>query len=338
MTALKDYQRLECTGIWRAAGSAQRRNVIVSLGDATLVIFDQKGTALSHWSLPAVERLNQGIRPAIFRPGPDAEETLELDDDVMIKGMTRVRTAIERRHPHPGRLRFLLLAGGIALGAAISTLWLPGAMIDYAASVLPQAKRAAIGQALLVNIRRVAGKPCNTPAGQVALGRMRSRLVGDGPGRIVVLSGGVLQSRHLPGGIILINRALIEDHETPEVAAGFVLVENLRAKQSDPIVELLDYAGLISALRLLTTGDVPAESLESYTEALLVVEEAPIDPEKVLAAFNNAAIPTAPYAYALDISGETTVDLIEADRLAPDAAKPVLSDGDWVALQGICGE
>ena len=338
MTALKDFQRLECAGIWRATEDAQRRDVIVSLGDATLVIFDQKGTALSHWSLPAIERLNAGTRPAVFRPGPDAEELLELDDDVMIRGITRVRTAIERHHPHPGRLRFFLLAGGVVFGLALTTLWLPGAMIDYAASVLPQAKRSAIGQALLVNIRRVSGKPCNTPAGQIALERMRKRLVGDVPGRLVVVSGGVVQSRHLPGGIILLNRALIEDHEAPEVAAGYILVEDLRARQTDPIVELLHDAGLLSAFRLLTTGNIPAKSLESYTEALLIAEDLPVDLEHALEAFSAASIPTSPYAFAVDISGETTVELIEADRLSPAAAKPVLSDGDWVALQGICGE
>ncbi|MGB5558786.1 MAG: hypothetical protein WBN04_12340 [Paracoccaceae bacterium] len=338
MTALKEFQRLECAGIWRATADAQRRDVIVSLGDSTLVISDQKGTALTHWSLPAIERLNPGSHPALFRPGRDAVETLELVDDTMIGGISRVHTAIERRRPHPGRLRLSLLGGGATIVLALALFWLPGAMIEYTASVIPAAKRASIGQSVLTNIRRVAGKPCVTPAGQTALERMRKRLLGNTPGRLVVVSGGVAQSRHLPGGIILLNRALIEDYEDPEVVAGHILIENLRARQTDPVIELLQYTGLISAFRLLTTGNIAASNLDSYTETFLTEADDPVPQDQVLSAFKAAAIRTSPYAYAMDISGETTIALIEADPVTPETTKPVLNDGDWVALQGICGE
>lgn len=338
MTALKDFQRLECAGVWRATTDAQRRDAIVSLGDATLVISDQKGTALSHWSLPAIERLNPGIRPALFRPAPDAVETLELDDDEMIRGIARVHTAISRRRPHPGRLRRSLVGAAVLLVAALAVFWLPGAMINYTASVIPTVKRTAIGQSLLTNIRRVAGAQCGSAAGQVALERVRRRLLGDATGRLVVLSAGVTHSRHLPGGLILLNRALIEDYEDPEVVAGYILVESLRAKQADPIVKLLQETGLISAFRLLTTGNIPSETLDGYTETFLIEPDRPVPQQDILSAFKAAAIRSSPYAYSLDISGETTIELIEADPTPPEATKPVLSDGDWVALQGICAE
>ena len=146
------------------------------------------------------------------------------------------------------------------------------------------------------------------------------------------------QSRHLPGGIILLNRALIEDFEDPEVVAGHILVENLRAGQTDPVIELLQHTGLISAFRLLTTGNIAASSLDSYTETFLTQADHPVPQDRILSAFKAAAIRTSPYAYAIDISGETPIALIEADPVTPDATKPVLGDGDWVALQGICGE
>ncbi len=338
MTALKDFQRLECTGVWRATADAQRRDVIVSLGDATLVIVDHKGAPLSHWSLPAIERLNPGLRPALFRPGGDAAEILEIEDDTMIRGIGRVHSAIERRRPHPGRLRFLLTTGAVAAALALALFWLPGAMVSYTAAVVPEAKRASIGKSVLTNIRRVAGEPCSTAAGQIALERLRQRLLGDGPGQLVVLSGGVQATEHLPGGIILMNRSLIEDYEDPEVAAGFILVEHLRATAKDPILTLLDQTGLASALRLLTTGDLPASTLDHYSENLLVTPQVAISQDRILDAFLAASVRAAPYAYALDISGETTLGLIEADPVPSEAAKPVLSDGDWVALQGICGE
>ena len=56
MTALTRYQRIEATGLWRARPEDQRREVVVSLGEATLVITDLNDRALTHWSLAAVLR------------------------------------------------------------------------------------------------------------------------------------------------------------------------------------------------------------------------------------------------------------------------------------------
>ncbi|MFZ1345456.1 MAG: hypothetical protein WAS32_00905, partial [Tabrizicola sp.] len=88
MTALRKYQRLECGGLWRETPQDQRREVLVRFGDATLVLSDPKsGAAVSHWSLPAIERINKGQEPAIFAPGSDASESLELDDSDMIAAL-----------------------------------------------------------------------------------------------------------------------------------------------------------------------------------------------------------------------------------------------------------
>ncbi len=338
MTALTDFERLECQGIWRPTPDSQRRDVIVSVGKATLTISDQQGLAIAHWSLPAVERVNGGERPAIFRPGADANETLELTDETMILAIAKVQSAVNRQRPHPGRLRFGLVGGSIALTAALALFWLPNAMISYTASVVPSAKRIAIGDVLLANIKRVAGKPCDSVLGTQSLSRLQARLFGDTPGKIVVLSDGVLPASHLPGQIILLNRELVEDHEQVEVAAGYAIVENLRASQHDPLVQLLDQAGLMAAFRLLTTGDIPETVLSSYSEHLLIAEPETVPEKAIVEWFQNAEIRSSPYAYAIDISGETTLALIESDAAAAHSAKPILADGDWVSLQGICGE
>ena len=54
MTVLAEYQRLEAEGVWRADEDAQRRDVIVSIGEATLTLTDLNEVALTHWSLPAI--------------------------------------------------------------------------------------------------------------------------------------------------------------------------------------------------------------------------------------------------------------------------------------------
>jgi len=336
MTALKDFERLESTGIWRASPDAQRRDVIVSVGEATLTISDHKESAITHWSLPAIQRVNPGKHPALFHPGEDAAETLEVDDDTLIRAMARVQSAIEKRRPHHGRLRFAIV-GGLALVALLLALfWLPGAMITYTASVVPETKRIAIGENLLTRIQRISGRPCNNPLGQTALNMLHARLATDARGKIVVLSGGVPTAAHLPGGIILLNRGLVEDFEDPEVPAGFVLVEQLRGAKKDPLLDLLRSAGLSSSFRLLTTGKLRQTALDNYAETLLTSNPSEIANSAILARFLAAGVRTAPYAYAIDISGETTIGLIEADPVTPQAARRVLDDSSWVSLQSIC--
>ena len=66
MTALTQYSRLEATALWRPTLDAQRREVIVSIGDATLVIATINDQALTHWSLAAVVRANPAVSPAVF--------------------------------------------------------------------------------------------------------------------------------------------------------------------------------------------------------------------------------------------------------------------------------
>jgi hypothetical protein len=58
MTALHQYSRLEAAGLWRSAPDAQRREVIVGLRDATIILIDPKTEGpLTQWSLPAIERI-----------------------------------------------------------------------------------------------------------------------------------------------------------------------------------------------------------------------------------------------------------------------------------------
>ncbi|MBV6636126.1 MAG: hypothetical protein KI788_09500 [Mameliella sp.] len=337
MTALKQFSRLEATGLWRPSPDEQRREVIVSLGEATLTLSDINGTALAHWSLGAVNRANGKDIPAIYHPDNAPEETLELDgsESEMINGIDRLLRAIDRRRPRPGKLRFLLTGGTLAAIAAVAIFWVPDALERYAVTVVPPVKRVEIGNNLLQHIERVAGKPCATRDAQQPLDRLANRLLTRG--RIVILPGGARVSAHLPGGIVLLNHGVVEDFEDPDVAAGFVLAEAVRASETDPLAALLDHAGLVASLRLLTTGALPDGALSSYAEHLMAETPAlpPVDP--LIAAFDHAEIRSTPFAYALDITGERTLALIEADPRAGDGSRQVLSDADWVRLQGICG-
>lgn len=340
MTALKEYDRIEATGLWRASPEAQRREVIVSIGEATLTITDHKDTALGHWSIQAISRANPGKRPAVFHPDADPGETLELPEDEaqMIEAIEKLRTAVERSRPHPGRLRLFTGIALLLLAAAITLFWLPGAARDHALRVVPDVKRQEIGGALLARISRVSGLPCDAPEASRVLRRLGARLPSpSGTAQLVVLRGGVSEAAHLPGGIILIGRALVEDYEEPDVVAGYIVAEHLAAQLEDPMRGLLEQVGFIATLRLLTTGQLTDETLDDYAENLLTRAQPAIPDETLLAGLEAWSVRARPYAYARDITGEETLALIEADPFANTAPEPLMSDNDWLRLQSICG-
>ncbi|MDO9640197.1 MAG: hypothetical protein Q7J44_16795 [Pseudotabrizicola sp.] len=337
MTALKKYTRLESSGLWRDSPLAQRREVVVAFREATLVLSDPKSeTALSHWSLPAIERVNPGELPAVFAPGAEAIETLELDDSDMIAALETVRNAIAGQRPKPGRLRGVLLGSGTVLVLALGIFWLPEALIKHTASVLPAATRAAIGQAALADVQRLTGSPCTSPLGTFALTTLSDKLFGPHRAQILILRDGLTGAAHLPSGIILIGRNLVEDEGGPEVLAGLALMERLRAEARDPILPVLRHAGLTATFRLLTSGTLPSSAVAGYGEVLLQNKAVAVPDDVALARFKSAGLSSGPYAYAIDPSGETTIGLIEADPLAGLIPEPLMADGDWVSLQDIC--
>ncbi|MEL6118434.1 MAG: hypothetical protein AAFR49_02035 [Pseudomonadota bacterium] len=340
MTALDKYQRIEASGLWRPAGEAQRMDVIASIGDATLLISDMQDRPLTHWSLAAVVRANPGKRPAIYHPAGDESETLEFPgaESEMIDAIEKLRAVIERRRPHPGRLRFLIVFAmclALTLGA---TFWLPGAVRQHTVNIVPQVKRAEIGAVLFQKVQRVTGPPCTSPEAQSVLTRLAVRLPGAGSSApLYVMRDGVDQTVNLPGGIILINRTLVEDYTEPDVVAGFIVAERLRAAQSDPLAALLKASPIWSSFRLLTTGALSEATLTSYAETLLTSDKANVSDQVLLTAFEAANLRATPYAYAVDITGEQTLGLIEADPFATSPPAAVMNDASWLQLQSICG-
>lgn len=337
MTALKQFQRLEAAGLYTPAEDAQRVDVVLSMGQASLTFTDHRDIPLTHWSLAALERINPGQRPAIYAPAPDAPERVEVADDLMVTAIEKVRRAVRRARPHPGRLRRRLTLLGIAGGLAIALFWLPGALVATTARIVPEATRDGIDAVLLTRIGIVAGRPCADPAGAAALSRLLAALGPAGPVRAHVLPGVNDVARHLPGGTVLLGRGVVEDHEAPEVVAGYLLAEAERITGGDPLKPLLWHGGVMATLRLVTTGRIPDGVLDSYAEAVMLGSPRPVDPGTLADRFAAAGVPVAPYAYALDITGEETLPLIETDPLRGEPGKRLLSDGQWVALQGICG-
>ncbi len=336
MTALDAYLRLESTGLWRASPEAQRRDVYVFLGDASLVITDKAEQPLAHWSLPAVERLNPGAVPALFIPGSDASETLEVDDIEMISAIEKVQKAMEDAAPKPGRLRLWIALGLTTCILAGGVFWLPGAVVNHAERVVPLAKRVEIGTQLQAHIMQLTGQACGPTRGSPELRVIAQRLDDSPPARLFVVPDLTRARLSLPGGIILLDRSVLENHDTPDVAAGFALAEQLARRERTPLLQMLESTSLRTSLGLLTTGVVDDDTLKDYAGRVLRSDPPALETDDLLAAFRLARVPSTPYAMALDPTGETTLPLIEADPFSAGTAPELLPDNSWVALQTLC--
>jgi hypothetical protein len=337
MTALEKYVRLESGGLWRPAPDAQRIEVSVSFGDATLVILDGAGRPLSHWSLPAVVRLDPGGVPALYAPDREASETLEIEDDLMIAAIDRIRAAVERKAPRAGRVLqgvvTLVLAGLVLL----AVMWLPGALSRQALALVPEAKRTEIGARILGHVQRETGATCRGTLGTQVLGELGLRLFGEGRQvQILVVPGDLPQALDLPGGIIVLDRAMVEEAGDPSVLAGHVLAAIAERTSPDPLAPVIEGAGFTGTMRLLMTGDIPGEVLEAHAARL--VAAAPVLPPvaTAVAVFGRAGVPITPWAKAVDPAAEVSAPLRAADPMAGRPGIPVLTDDLWISLQAIC--
>ncbi len=338
MTALTQYAKLETVGLWRPDPEAQRREVVVCFGDATLILRDMAGRPLAHWSMAAIRRANPGQMPAVFAPGDGDSETLEIEDDLMVSSIEKVRKSIARRRPREGRVRGAGISVVLGVALVAGALWLPGALRERTLEAVPETKRAEIGATILGHLQRLTGNACRNPRSVQALGRLTTRALGrDYPGQVVVVPDVVQGTLMLPGQIIVMNRSVVEDYEDPAVAAGYMIAAVAERGEVDPLDSLLRETGLRATVHLLTTGDFPSDALRRYAEVIAARAPTALAPDALIGKFAEAQISTRPYAYAVDITGETTLPLIEADPVNPADAPQILTDGDWVALQGICG-
>jgi hypothetical protein len=151
-----------------------------------------------------------------------------------------------------------------------------------------------------------------------------------------VLPDGVDRAMHLPGDIIVLPRGLIESATGPEAVAGAALIEGQRMKALDPMIPLLEHAGLRATFQLLTTAEMPDAALQGYAEVALKAVPSAVSDTALLAAFEAAQIPASPYAFAVDPEGKVTSGLIEGDPFKGLSPTPLVPDEDWVALQAIC--
>lgn len=338
MTALTNFQRLEAQGSWRAAPGAPLREVVVSLGDATLVLSDPSNDRpLSHWSLPAIVQLNPGTVPAVYAPSVEAsDETVQIDDPLMIQAISRVHHAVASHRTRKGRLRNVLMILGVLAVLGWLVLWVPGALIGHAARIAPPAQARSIGLAILADLEQGKGAVCARESGQAVLDWLAPQLVG--PDAIVrVLPGPLGGARRLPGDLYVMGSDLLQTAPGPEAAAAHLIAARLGIADGNLRQAAMDHAGLGTSFRLMTLGHLPRNAMSGFAEGMLLQPAPRPGDAALLAALADAGVPAEPFARSIDPTGQTVLPLIEGDPFRTKSpARPLLTDEQWLALQQIC--
>ena len=200
MTALTQYQRLEATGIWRKSAEAQRLDVIISIGESSLVITDINEKPLAHWSLAALAVIQSKDGIKLYHPDGDPSETLELgsNENEMAEAIEKLMKAVDRRRPKPGRLRIFSLASILIIVLGLSIFWLPAALRDYTQKIIPEVREQEMGKAVFNEFVSFVGAPCSRELGRIALDKFISNL-GVIEYTFYIVPSETIEAIHLPG-------------------------------------------------------------------------------------------------------------------------------------------
>ena len=330
MTALEKFDRLESLGLWKESETSQKKEVIVSFGKASLVLSDNHDTPLTHWSLGAVEIRETGDERVLYAPDKTGFETLEITDPTMNRAISKVRKAIRKPKSHRGRIRLLSTLLITACLCLLAIFWFPKALTDYTAQIVSNAKAREIGARLMPHINQYAGQPCQASGTGFVIRKLEDRLTDTSHNTLFIADMRTQYSTHLPGGIILANRNLVEGFSGPEVLAGFVLMERALQEQRPAIHALFSQAGPIATLSFLITGDISDEVLGTFAKTLMTRSMTLPDTTALLKIFKAVDISSTPFA------GVLNNQVLAAGDPVKGPFKPILTDPEWLALQSIC--
>lgn len=329
MTALDKYVRLEALGQWRESPGARPREVVVSFGDATLVLTDMDDRPLGHWALAGVQALSSEGGATVYAMNPDGEETLTIGDAEMIEAIAAVsrplrlspaRAAPRRRSWWPAVLGLLLAAAAVA--------FLPELIRAQAARMVPAESLEEWGDSILLQLMAQHGPLCADAEGRRALALVGGRVWRETRPRLRAMDLGHAPVALLPGPTVVIGRGALAQAEDPAEIAGWLALALAQEEMRPGPERVMQAAGPAASLRYILTGRLSEAALDRVAAAAL----GPPTPEETEAAYERlrgAGLPTAPFADGLLRAG------FPAPPAATEGAAP-LSARDWAALKRLC--
>jgi hypothetical protein len=254
----------------------------------------------------------------------------------MIDAISKVTNIIDKRRPRHGKIRMYISISILIFLLTLSIIWIPQRLVEHTLAVTLETNKLALGKSLLKEVSKLSGKPCNSKLGDTALANLQKRLLGETNQLLVIIPDSRKKIFSLPGNIHVIDKTVLEDHDTPEVAAGYIYSAIALTENSQPFESFVKTLGSITILRYLITNKINNEILQKYAEKMLVNPNMKIEYSNLLKKFQNKLVSTVPFAYAVDVTGETTSELINGDPYLGKSPPLLIPDSMWLSLQSIC--
>lgn len=264
MTALEKYTRLEAVGIWKETPSHDPVEVLVSFGDATLLLTNFQEQPLTHWALAATSCVQSSGETAIYTPDTEGFETLEINDPQMVRAIAQVSRAEVLIRQKPRVLRML----------AIGTLL---ALFAYAIYAAPSALRAqAIRMTSADSARNLGGgmlatldlQVCNQTRGKDAQKILMDRAFPNDEARLVIADN-TADGAVFPGGILVVGNTLLQTMQSPEQLVVWMQFMMQSKANEQAVNRLFEGSEFKSLLSYVTSGQLPDKRLaNAATEAM----------------------------------------------------------------------
>lgn len=333
MTALEQYVRLEAAGRWRETPRSDWREVLVSFGNASLVLSDFKERPLTHWSLAAVARIDKGEGPALYAPDAGTAEQLEIADAEMIAAIAEVSRMVRRRaRPQTRRGVARWAATGLAAAALLgaAAYWGPDLLRDRAFGLISPEQAGLVAERIRT---RLEGQACATPEGTRSLRRMGMRAT---PGtRLEVMEWERPLLAVLPDGAVLLGRPLVERSASAETVAGWAALGAVAGTRASPLYRWVLGLDAGAVLGFVISGDIAWRDVTAMSEDMTTARFAPDAGLVAKAAAALVARDIDPAPFLADIARRYPA-LPLPDTSLEGAAPVMPRDQDWVALQNIC--
>ncbi len=278
--------------------------------------------------------------------------------------------ALIKQAPHLGVTAVRL--EGLKPGATVGALVLAMAGAIYAfnlspskgiASLMPEKARQTLGESVLKSMP--IRTQCDAEPGKQALAALVRRLAPDDPGanqRIVVLDWNVVNAFAVPGGRVVLTRAIIQRAASADEVAGVVAHELGHGSELHPEAGLVRSVGFWALIQMVFTGTPGAignagqmlaqlaysrtSEREADDFALDMLKKAGISPKPFAALFRRLDGNRGPSSG--DSGRFSTRDLFSTHPASPERiakiegqpaypVTPALTDAQWQNLRQICG-
>ncbi len=275
MTALDEFDRLEAVAVLKRSADDPGQEVVVTLGEATLTMnkLSNKGEQpISHWSLAAVDLLEDGEDFTAYMLDAEAQDRLIVEDRTFRRALGRVISDRQVPPSAPKSRRGLILAASV-LAACIAAYWfLPGLIRQTAVAMISPERAEILAADMLPMIEARAGPACETAPGRIALDALSERLNPAGATKLSVHDLGDVNVISLPGDLVLLNANALNDATDSGAIAAWAALGIAGVVDSPAISQLFGNGGILDGFRFLSSGELPDTAKSRAVNHMLLNE------------------------------------------------------------------